>query len=326
MVRSYYEQDDEPERSSTRSGTGEDAERSERGPDFAGERDSNRREGRQHRHCREDRDSDLEQIDHLHCIGAGGQAESDYINQFEPAMKARDDKLSTLPRSYVTERQTVLETLEKVSVDINAVRESLTCHLNESVRETFQHAWDRVDRRLEHCTGSPKLYPEPHDCEFPVNPGEDIKALAVRKAQYTDRVEAAEKQFDALAEEPDALKKRGTDLITEVTTLKTLNTKEPPDYRAAYAALLVAEYHARIKVIFDGIPSSNAYEDYLRQCLKCSIRGRRALMEIAGQLKVRECRADKRRARCDALKTNLADEITAEVDDLEDEQQEHQAH
>lgn len=325
MVRSYFE-DDVPDDSAPPARREEEGEEAfgEQAP-AAHERGGSRLGQHQHKHCRDNRDSELENIDRMHCAAEGNKAEAAYNDrpEVEPAMRLRDGKLSTLPGTYAAERLIVQQTTQAVAKDLKAVRDSLACHLDSEVRETFGQAWHRVKARLDRYGGSSKLHPSPSECDFPVKRWEDIKALQAHRAQYTARVEAAESQFDALALEPDKLKQRGLDLTTEVTSLKNLVDKVPADHRAAYAALLVAEYHATSDFLFAGVPSANAYDDYLRQNLACSVRGRRALTEIAGQLQIRECRAAKRRARYEAMKAKLAAEILAEVEDLEDEHQRH---
>lgn len=311
MVRSYYQQDDEPNRPALHGDTGEDAERSKTEPGPAGERD-------RHPHGRTDQDVRRAEIDHYECAGVGAKAASQYVTDHD--MEPRKQLLSTLPDAYTAARATVLQACDAAAKDIKAVRESLDCHLDESIRARFRQAWDRVHGRVKRCTGTPRLCPGPHDCEFPFSPDEDTRTLTVHKVHYTERVEQAENQFDALAGEPVALGKRGTDLTKEVDDLKTLSAQEPPAYEAAYAALIAAEYHSAIDVILGGIDTANDYEDYLLSCFDCSRKGRDVLMTIVGILAARACREDKRHARCEDLKAKLAAEIIAEAHDLEREQ------
>lgn len=322
MVRSYFESD-EPDESAAPTSTEDDDER--RGPRGNTEDRGPHRPGHhKHRHCREDRGAELEKIDRLHCAAAGNKAESDYVTAAEPKMQERDGKLGVLPGQYAVERIAAQKVIDDVADPLHAFRDQVACQLDQAERATFQHAWQRVQARVDRCAGPTKLCPSPQECQFPVAHHEPMKTLTAHQAQYTARVEDAENQFDELAKEPAALKHRAADLTTEVTNLPKLPAATASDHRARYAALLVAEYHATAGHMFAAIPSSNAYEDYLRRNLSCSVEGRRALTEIVGQLKVRECQAEKRRARCTQLQANLAEEILAEVEDLEDEAQDNQ--
>lgn len=317
MVRSYYQQDDEPGGPARHGNPGEDAEKPGTEPEAAGEH------GR-HRHSRADADTARQEIDHFECAGVGANAASQYVTDHHEDMERRKDQLSTLPAEYAAAREAALGIRDSVVDDIAAVRTALECHLAEAIRTRFQHAWTRVHRRLDRCAGSPKLCPGPHDCDFPFSADEDTRTLLVHQVHYTDRAELAEQQFDALAGEPADLQQRGTDLGDEVSDLKELAAKEPPAYEAAYAALLAAEYHATTDVILGGIDTANDYEDYLLSCFDCSYKGRNALMRIAGILAARGCRAERRHARCEELRGRIAAEIIAEAHDLEREERNHQ--
>lgn len=328
MARSYYQNGDDPELTA-RPADPADVVHEQVEHEPKREHSTQRPERHAHKHCHDERDSELEEIDRLHCRNTGDKAKSAYVDGFETKLVERKGLLATLPGAYTAERATVLGIINpdgkapSVMADLESIRKELTCQLAEATRATFDQAWERVQLRVSRCTGSPRLHPDPRDCEFLVKPGEDTKVLSVHQQQFTERVTTAEAQFDALAREPAELKQRGVDLAKEVTDLKTLAAKEPSEYPAAYAALLVAEHHATQEVILEGVATANTYEYYLRQCLNCSIHGRRALAEIVGELAVRNCRSEKRRSRCQNLLTHLAAEILAEVDDLEDEHQHH---
>lgn len=263
------------------------------------------------------RDRDLHQIDRMHCLSTGDKARSDYVTEHEPAMRQRETDFKTAQTDYLAARSTVAAKLGPLKESVAKIRVRVLCWLEhmEQEKNDLDHSWARVQSRLRHCEGHQKLFPGDDDCEFDFDLDHPTLVLVAMRAQYTTRVETAEEQFTALLEEPDLLLARGTALEDEVAALGSAVNTEDPDVIMCYASLLVVEYH--LEQIWGPFDTANAYDDALRACLRCSVRGHRALIGIVGELAVRECREIKRKERCNELKAHLVDEIIAEYAEIQ---------
>jgi len=177
---------------------------------------------------------------------------------------------------------------------------------------------------LRRCAGYPDPCLNDEDCHFEADVDDLPTAqLRARQQDYDERVTRAEARFDALIKESTALATRVTNLQTEVTALATETESTTADHRLTYAKALVADFHTSDGQIWSGFPIANLYDDCLRKCLRCSIRGRRALTIIIGELAVRDCRREKRQARCDWLVAHLAEEIFTEAEELAERERRH---
>jgi hypothetical protein len=271
------------------------------------------------------RDRDLSALDKLRCEFEGDKKKSDYYTGFEKALQDRKAQFDTSVVAYEKARAAAEPALKTARNTIEDLLKKLRC-ISGCDRELLDDAWNEVLVRVERCTtetGGPCL---DDDCEFDDDVcDQDLGELRSRQAAYDARVAVAEAKFDDLVKEPAALTARIAALQAEVTAVgKDLSAEPPVDPELTYIKALVAEYHAERDQIWAGYAYPNAYEDCLRTCLRCSIRGRRALTEIVGEIAVQECKAAKRLARCTALKADLATETKKEADELRERKERHQ--
>ncbi|WP_436532096.1 hypothetical protein [Actinoplanes sp. HUAS TT8] len=270
------------------------------------------------------RDRDLTALDKLRCEFEGDKKKSDYYTSIEKGLQDRKALFETSIAAYEKARAAAEPALKTARNTIEDLLKKLRC-ISGCDRELLDEAWNEVLVRVEKCSsenGGPCI---DDDCKFDDKVCDvDLDALRARKASYDARVTTAETTFDTLAGEPAALTGRITSLQAEVTAVgKDLGAETPVDPELTYIKALVAEYHAEKEQIWAGFAYPNAYEDCLRRCLRCSIRGRRALTEIVGEIAVQECKAAKRRARCTALKLDLAGETKKEADELRERKERH---
>ncbi|GIM94225.1 hypothetical protein [Paractinoplanes toevensis] len=313
MRKSVYEQ--EPEnRPRTRppghsdEGNGRDQEHHDRpDDDYRDERGQGRRR----------RDRDLTALDKQRCEFEGNKKESDYYAGIEKALTERSKQFDDTLVLYENNRTAAEPALKTARNAIEDLLKKLRC-ISGCDRELLDAAWNEVLVRVEKCSaanGGPCL---DDDCEFDDDVCDvDLAELRSREATYTARVVAAEAKFDELIKEPALLTARIVALTAEVAAVaKDLAADPPADPELTYIKALVAEYHAERDQIWAGFAYPNAYEDCLRTCQRCSIRGRRVLTRIVGEIAVQQCKAAKRLARCIALKAHLATETKKEADEL----------
>ena len=263
------------------------------------------------------RDRDLTELDRLHCLSTGDKARSDYVAANEEDMRDRETAFATAQSAYVTARATVAAGQKAIEDRLADIRKRVLCLLEDDkdrIKE-LDLAWLRVKDRHERCERRLHEHRDIGDCHFPCDADGQLDDLLAQQATYQDRVTRAEAEFARLILEPAELTTRGTDLETAVDNLEKALDTPPVDADAAFAELLVAEYHHA--TIWGDFDSANEYEDSLRACLRCSIHGREALRVIIGEIAVRQCRWAKKQERCAWLAAHLATEIIAEAKEIE---------
>lgn len=270
------------------------------------------------------RDRDLSALDKLRCEFEGDKAKSTYYTGIEKGLQDRKALFETSVEAYEKARAAAEPALKTARNTIEDLLKKLRC-ISGCDRELLDEAWNEVLVRVERCSASNGGPCIDDDCKFDDNVCDvDLGELRSRKAAYDARVTVAEAAFDELTKEPAALTARIVTLQAEVAAVgKELGAEAPVDPELTYIKALVAEYHAESDQVWAGFAYPNAYEDCLRRCLRCSIRGRRALTEIVGEIAVQECKAAKRLARCVALKANLAVEAKKEADELREHKERH---
>jgi hypothetical protein len=258
-------------------------------------------------------DCDLTDFDSMNCQVEGIAAEAEYMKKYQEDLKRRRTQFDTVRTAYDAARNAVAEDLALITEQLKKLRDQLECQLDEKKRTCLTDAWREVAGQLEKCGGEQGCCVTEEQCNFewqfvkkPTAP--EVRALI---EDFERRVTAAEKCFDdVLAKEPDELKKRVTALKEFVAAIATAaaDTKTT-DYSRAFAELLWAEHRRRR--IWLGFDNPNDFADCLCLALNCSLKGRRALAKLYGELKKLDCEDEKQKDRCTWLKANVVEEILA---------------
>lgn len=266
------------------------------------------REREHHRPCPE---CDPDDLDGLTCEAEGVKARAAYAAKYEGDLKNRRTAFDSARQAYSDARTAATNDVGQIRHQLHRIEEQLRCQLPDDIERCLDDAWREVYERLEAC-GLPTGCCIDDDCEFDTHcEGVPTEQLRARQAEYERRVAAAEKCFDeVLVKEPTELKNRVAKLKQDVEALATAAASSTtPDPKHAFATALWAK--RRLHDIWLGFKDANAYHECVCGGLICSLRGRKALAVLAGELAVRQCREDENEKRCEWLRTHVVDEILA---------------
>src|SRR5215471_7252118 len=251
------------------------------------------------------------ELDRFRCRAEGVKAEADYDAAHQDGPNA--DQYEAARLQYGKARHDATPVVAEVRGQLVHVTDQLRCIIDDAeIVECLDDAWLHVKRRLEVC--------EPHlgccvtdDGDFDADVDDcGIEILKARIAEYEHRTASAEKCFEKLLKEPEALTERVTDLQAEVAKIATDVGGDPgtTDFKRLYARALVAQQH--LDEIWWGYDYPHDYVDCLCIALRISLQGRAALSRLTGELAMRECRIEARLARCKHLRENIVDGIIEE--------------
>jgi hypothetical protein len=250
-----------------------------------------------------------EALDPLRCRAEGVKAEAAYDEKHKDG--PNPDQYEAARLQYGKARHDATPTVAKIREDLARVTDQLRCLIDDSeVVECLDDAWHDVRRRLEEC--DPQLgccVDDEGDFDTDVS-GCGIETLKARIAEYEHRTDAAEKCFATLLKEPEALKKRVSDLEAEVAGIDKDVCDEDADRKMLYARALVARRH--LEEVWWGYDHPHDYVDCVCLALRISLRGRAALSRLNGELAVRTCRLKARHDRCEHLREKIAEAIIEE--------------
>jgi hypothetical protein len=258
-------------------------------------------------------DCDPELLDHLKCRAAGIQAQADYNKAHEDDLtKARAD-FDGARSAYGAARSAAQPEVDDLGKQLGQVIDQLKCLVdNEHKIRRLYRAWRHVEHRLRECDPNEGCTFD-DDCDFDdaaegCRP-EDIGSVI---ADVERRIAAAVAVFTDLIAEPTNLAKRVDDLKTEVADIvtKMASDSRSVDFKALYAAALVARYH--LETIWRGFEHVNAYVDCLCRALTCQLKGFTAVSHLKGRQAVHQCHKDQEAAACQRLKDHTADYVMAE--------------
>jgi hypothetical protein len=264
----------------------------------------------EHGHHRPSPDCDPDDLDRLTCEAKGVKARADYTAEHQADADKRRTAFEGARKAYSDASTAAAADVKQIRHQLHRILEQLRCQLPDDVEHCLDRSWEEVYERLERC-GMPRGCCIADDCEFDTRCDDvSTEELHARQAEIERRVEAAEKCFDDLIKEPAALTARVAKLKQDVDALATAAADPAtPDPRNAYATALWARQ--RLRDIWLGFENANAYHECLCSGLICSLRGRKALAVLAGELAVRQCRYDERDKRCQWLRDHVVDEILA---------------
>jgi hypothetical protein len=262
-----------------------------------------RREG-----CRE---CDPKQLDDLKCRAKGIKAQSDYN---DATLKQLDDNRTAYDaarHAYSEARKTAKPVVERLELTLSGLIDQLDCLVQNSRKIAWlNEAYETVESELRQC------YPcegctFDDDCDFDDDVDscgdDDLETLIAR---ITLRTAGAQAAFDDLKAEATEIPKRVTKLQADVDKIEGDMKVAGADFVALYAAALVARGDQ--KAIYRGFHNVNDYMDCLCKAFMCVLKGHEAIGRLKGKQAVRQCHDDQRKAHCERLKTQTAEEVIAE--------------
>jgi hypothetical protein len=266
---------------------------------------------RQPEHPRPDQECDIGELDVLKCEAEGIKRQAAYTAEHEADLQRRRTEFDGARTAYADARAAAHADVKELRHRLSRILEQLKCQIDDDeVIGCLDRAWEEVHERLRAC-GEPAGCCIDDDCDFDTRCDDvSTEELLARIADIERRVKAAEACFDELIQEPAKLTARVAKLKQDVEALAAaIADPKTADYRQAYATALWA--WQRLRDIWLGFEHANEYHDCLCQGLMCSLRGRKALAVLEGELAVRTCREDAEKARCTWLREHVVEEILA---------------
>ena len=257
------------------------------------------------------RDCDPKLLDHLKCRAKGIKAQSDYN---DATLKQLDDDRTAYDgarHNYNEARKTAKPVIERLQLTLTGLIDQLDCLVQNPRKIAWlNEAYQKVELELRRC------YPcegctFDDDCDFDDEvdscADDDLETLI---AKITLRAAAAQAAFDDLKAEATEIPKRVTKLQADVDKIEADMKVAGADFVALYAAALVARGDQ--KAIYRGFHNVNDYMDCLCKAFMCVLKGHEAIGRLKGKQAVRKCHEDQRKAHCERLKTQTAEEVIAE--------------
>ena len=247
-------------------------------------------------------------IDDLQCEAQGVKAESDALAAVAADLDKRRTAFETARGDYSKARDEAAKAVKELDRRLKCLmpgfKDKDKAPLNRDEVECLDKAFAQVLDCMDEC-------PEDQGCCVCEDCGFDGQTWTVGQIDdLRSRVEKVENCFDeVLVKEPDALKTRVADATTLVSTLEDDLDKEPRDAKRLYAR--AKEARRALEVIWGGFKDVNDFQNCLCCGFTCSLKGRKLLAQLAGDLAYQKCQEASRRKRCDWLSKNMVEETLA---------------
>lgn len=258
------------------------------------------------------RECDPRLLDHLKCQAKGIKAQSDYndatLKQLDDDRTAYDDAQS----AYNKARKDAKPVVERLRLTLDGLIDQLDCLVQNSRKIAWlNEAYGKVESELRRCYPCEGCTVDDDDCDFDDEVescrDDDLETLIAR---ITLRTAAAQTAFNDLKAEATEIPNRKTKLQDDVDKVEADMKVAGADFIALYAAALVAR--GDLKAIYRGFENVNDYMDCLCRALMCVLTGHEAIGRLKGKQAVRQCHEDRRKERCERLKTQTAEEVIVE--------------
>lgn len=256
---------------------------------------------------------DTQGIDTLACEATADKARHESYDKVAKALEDRRTAFDTARGEYMKARDQANRAKKKLERDIKALLDSFAeedktgCKkLNTDEIRCLDQAFQQVLDCLDDC-------PEDKgccvDCSFEketwtVGQIDDLRL----------RVEKAEECFDkVLVKEPEKLAKRVEDLKGWVTELQKAMDPEAADPQEEPNRLYARAKRLKwlVDTLWGRFSDATKYQECLCCGLRCSLKGRGWLAELAGEKAFAECQEAAKQRRCKWLRDNMVDETLA---------------